>query len=64
MKLSKYKEKNKINVVELADKFGVSHQIMYQWIKNDNAKITGKIGERVITVNHERTIKELTDVER
>ena len=34
--------------MELAEKFGVSHQTMYVWLK-DGAEIKGKPGERVIT---------------
>ena len=48
MLLSKYKENKKVNIVELAKKFGVSHQTMYVWMK-EGAEISGKTGERKIT---------------
>jgi hypothetical protein len=50
--LKDYKRKGKINVQELADRFGTSHQNMYNWIKS-GAVITGKKGERVIKLTKE-----------
>lgn len=58
MRLSKYKEKTNCNIVDLAERFGVTHQTMYSWIKDDNVRINGKQGERVITVQKTKTVKE------
>lgn len=56
MLLSKYKRKNRINVIELADQFGVSHQTMYNWIKGDY-EITGRKGERVISLTRKIAVE-------
>ena len=41
MKLSEYKKKNRFTVADLADRFGVSRQTMYAWIRSE-AVIVGR----------------------
>ena len=50
MLLSAYKKKHGANIQDMASDFGVTHQAIYQWIKQ-GATITGKKPNRVISIN-------------
>ena len=57
MLLKDYVKKPTVNAVELADALGVSHQTVYNWIKTD-ARISGKVGERVVTLTKTKEVRE------